>query len=223
MSADVTPYTGLITSEHADKPNFVAAITALVQGFADGVAVCNSIPSAYNLDEAVGAQLDAIGQWVGLSRTLTTVLTGVYFSWDATATLGWDSGSWQAPGDSSTGLITLPDDSYRQLIRSKIAANNWDGTIPGALTVYQTIFAGAQQVIIQDNQDMTYTLGFVGNALSAIDLALLQNGYIPLKPAGVQIASIAVPSGPGPLFAWDVMSTSLSGWDSGQWAIDIHP
>ncbi len=216
-------YVALITSEHQDKPNFVATVRALTAGFADIGALCNTYPQIYSLDLAVGEQLDVVGVWIGLSRTLSIPLTGVYFSWDDTALLGWESGSWQSTTDSPTGLITLPDDAYRSLLRAKIAANNWDGTIPGAIAVYLAIFGGAETVIIQDNQDMTYNLGFVGNPLSAINQALLLSGYIPLKPSGVRIVSIDVPVAVGPLFAWDAVSTVLDGWGVGQWAIEITP
>lgn len=221
--ASTDSYVALITSEHDDKPNFVAVIRALTQGPADIAALCASFPTLYNLDVAVGTQLDAVGLWIGLSRTLSTPLPGVYFSWDETDLVGWESGTWQSPYDSNTGLITLPDDSYRSLLRAKIAANNWDGTIPGAVAVYLSIFNGDESVIIQDNQDMSYILGFVGVPLNAVDQALLLNGYVPLKPAGVRIAAIALPPAPGPLFAWDVQSTTLNGWELGQWPIEIQP
>lgn len=214
-------YISLVTSEHADKPNFIATIRTLTAGFADVTIFCNSVPNDYDLDLALGSQLDAVGKWIGLSRTLTTPLTGVYFTWDSTALLGWDSGSWQGPFDSSSGLITLPDDAYRNLLRAKIAANNWNGTIPDAIAIYQIIFNGTETVVIQDNQDMSMTLGFIGAPLTAIDQALLLNGYIPLKPAGVHITSVAVPIAAGPMFAWDVETPLLDGWELGQWALEI--
>jgi hypothetical protein len=216
-------YAGLITSEHANQPNFVSVIVTLSQGSTDTNNLCNQIPTYFDLDKASGDQLDTIGEWVGLSRVLSTPLANVYFSWDATALLGWESGSWQAAYDSNSGLIILPDDAYRQYIRSKIAANNWDGTIPGALAVYRSIFGSDLTVIIQDNQDMTLSLGFVGTPLTAIQQALLLSGHIPLKPAGVAINVIALPPAVGPLFAWDVVSSVLTGWETGQWAINIQP
>ena len=216
-------YVALITSEHADKPDFVAVIRALTEGLAQVNELSAVLPQYFNLDVAVGVQLDAVGLWIGLSRTLSIPLPGVYFSWDTTELVGWESGSWQSIYDSSAGLITLPDDSYRSLLRAKIAANNWDGTIPGAQAVYLAIFNGDVQVIIQDNQDMSYILGFVGAPLNAIDQALLSHGYLPLKPAGVRIAAIALPVAPGPLFAWDAVSTTLNGWEVGQWALEIQP
>jgi len=85
MSADITDYLALITSEHNQKPNFVAVVSAFVQGFADETATISSIIGLYDLDTAVGSQLDTIGLWVGQSRDLLEPISGVYFSFDTVA------------------------------------------------------------------------------------------------------------------------------------------
>ena len=65
MSGDITPYTDLITSQHAVRPNYMATIAALVQPIADEVTLLKGIPAGFDLDAAVGEQLDFVGQWVG--------------------------------------------------------------------------------------------------------------------------------------------------------------
>lgn len=171
MSADITPYTGLITSNHAVRPKFVATVAASVQPLADSGALLASIPAAFDLDNAVGAQLDVIGQWVGISRNLPTPLTGVYFSLDTTG-LGLDQGIIFGPGDSLSGLTAVPDDHYRIMLAAKIASNYWDGTIPGAYAVLAVALASAAfRLMIQDNGDMTLT--YMVMALSADDAAYL--------------------------------------------------
>lgn len=197
-------YRQLITSEHRDHPLFEAVVGALTSPMVDRSASELPLIPAFNLDGATGAQLDAVGLWVGVTRNLKTPLVGVYFSWDATAALGWDSGSWKGPFDADSGLLSLPDDVYRRLLRARIAANYWDGTIPGATAVWSSVFDGNQSIVIQDNQDMTMLVGFVGGIISAIDQALLTGGYLPLKPAGVRIVAYAVPVDTNPLFAWDI-------------------
>ena len=220
---DVSFYTSLITSEHANKEKFVATIVALAQPFADIQTITYSIPGLYDLDNAVGVQLDTVGLWIGRSRYLSELLTGVYFSLD-TAGQGFDQGTWQGPYDPSTGLIMLPDEAYRQLLRAVIAANNWDGTIPGAYAVWATIF-GPQGiiVIIQDNGDMTMDIGLLGTKFDAIMASLLAGGYLDLRPAGVQIRSYLLPSGPGPFFGFDVENSSVAGFDIGSWALAYAP
>lgn len=215
-------YQNLITSEHNDKPLYMAVIAALVQGLADIGNKQIEYTADFDLDLAVGVQLDAVGEWVGITRYLPTPLTGVYFSWDATALLGWDSGVWQGPFDPSTGLTTLPDDQYRLVLKAKIAANQWDGTVESAQAIWNLIFAGTGiTVIMQDMQDMSIVVAFQGPPLSAVQQALLTGGYFPLKPSGVRIRFYGIPVDTGPLFAWDADSNYLKGWDTGAWVKEL--
>lgn len=221
----VSDYLGLITSEHASQPNFRRSIAALVGPLVGLQMVLDQMGgNAFDLDLATGAQLDIVGQWVGVSRNLHIPLTGVYFSWDDAANDGWNSGTWQGPNDPSSGLIQLPDDAYRTLLYAKIAANNWNGTIPGAYAVWAIAFTGSFLLILQDNQDMSLTIGIAGEPMPIVQQALLTGGYIQLRPAGVRIAYYAVVPTPGPLFAWDVTSGSaLAGWGTGQWGEILLP
>ncbi len=136
--SQASDYTALITTEHADKPKFMAMMGIVAQCFADQINVMQSIPAAFDLDSAVGVQLDTVGLWAGITRQIKTPLN-VYFSLDTTG-LGFDQGSWQGPFDPSTGLVTLDDDTYRTLIRAKIAANNWDGTLAGSAAILAILF-----------------------------------------------------------------------------------
>lgn len=214
-------YSGLITSEHRDKPKYMAVIAAATDPASQVQLAYQEMSDAFNLDYAIGKQLDIIGEWVGITRRVPIPLQDVYFSWDSTVELGWDSGVWKGMFDPDSGLESLGDEEYRQLIRAKIAANQWDGTIEGAEAVWAIVFNGVQTIILQDNQDMTMTVGFVGPPLNAVQKALLLGGYFPLKPAGVRIRYYAVPPDDGPMFAWDTDSDLLKGWDEGRWAQEI--
>ncbi|CAJ0701530.1 hypothetical protein LMG19089_02862 [Ralstonia edaphis] len=216
--AQASDYTALITTEHADKPKFMAMMAIVAQCFADQINVAQSIPAAFDLDQAVGVQLDAVGLWAGIKRQVKTPLS-VYFSLD-TSGLGFDQGNWQGPFDPSTGLTSLDDGTFRTLIRAKIAANSWDGTIPGAAAAYANLFNGSgSYIFIQDNQDMTMTVGVSGAIPSALLRALFSGGYLPLKPEGVR-ANYLVPSANNtPLFGFDVQNQYIGGFDTGSWAV----
>lgn len=213
-------YTALITSQHNDKPKFVAMTASDVEPYVEIENILLNIPSLYDVDTAIGSALDVIGEWVGASRNLPIPLTGVYFEWDSTALVGWDSGSWRGEFDPVSGLTSLPDDSYRKYIKAKIAANKWDGTIESAYNIWVEIFTDSA-IIIQDNQNMSMVVGVSGVKLGAIDQALLTGGYIALKPVGVGISYFAITLESGALFGWDSNNTAISGWDSGQWPIEI--
>jgi hypothetical protein len=217
--AQQTDYTGLITSEHADKPKFVAMVGAVSQAFVDIQNQLATVAPSYDPDVAIGVQLDAVGLWVGVTRDVTTPLTGVYFSLDVTG-LGFDQGVWQGPFDPSSGVTSLDDETFRLLIRARIAANHWDGTLEGSAAILDLIFQGdGTYVFIQDNQDMTITFGISGTIPSALFLALLQNGYIPIKPEGVAVSYVVTSVSEAALFGFDVENQYVSGLDVGAWGV----
>ena len=217
--ATVDDYTGLITSEHNQKPKFMATVGALVQGYADLTNALQAMPGAFDLDAAIGVQLDAVGRWVGISRNIATPLTNVYFTLDSDG-LGFDVGIWQGPYDPDTGLTSLDDATYRLLIRAKIAANHWDGTLSGSARVLDIIFppSSGTRIFIVDNGDMSIDIGISGAIPSLVFLALLFGGYIPIKPEGVRINNYIVTTEYGsPVFGFDTDSAYVGGFDVGAW------
>lgn len=216
--ADLTEYTALITSEHSDMPRFMATVSALVQPLVDQMNVLQGMPSRFDLDVAVGDQLDTIGVWVGVSRKIRTPLTGVYFSFDI-AGLGFDQGTWKGPFDPDTGLTVLDDDTYRLVIRAKIGANHWDGTLEQSAAILNSVFDADTHVFIEDHQDMSMTIGIAGKVPPATFLALLSGGYIPLKPEGVRVNYTVVTTVDGsPLFGFDMSNQLVAGFDVGAWS-----
>ncbi|EKS9840574.1 DUF2612 domain-containing protein [Burkholderia cepacia] len=215
--AELTDYTALVTSEHSDKPRFMATIGTLVQPLVDQMGVLQSMPGKFDLDNAVGVQLDDVGVWVGVSRKIRTPLTGIYFSFDI-AGLGFDQGTWKGPFDPDTGLTVLDDDTYRLVIRAKIGANHWDGTLESSAAILNSIFDSDTHVFIEDHQDMSMTIGIAGKVPPATFLALLSGGYIPLKPEGVRVDYTIVTTVDGaPLFGFDMNSPLVAGFDTGVW------
>ena len=213
---DITDYTGKITGRHADKPKFMAMVQVVAQCFLDANLATAALPAVFDLDNALDAQLDNVGEWVGISRNVDTPLTNVYFALD-TAGLGFDQGAWQGPFDPSTGITTLDNDTYRTLIRAKIGANQWDGTLGQSKAILDLVLSGDTFVFIQDNQDMTITIGVVGAPPTALELALLTGGHIPIKPQSVGINYYIVPSSPGPIFGFDVSNQYVAGFDQSSW------
>ncbi|MER0986841.1 DUF2612 domain-containing protein [Pseudomonas aeruginosa] len=214
--ASLSDYLALITTEHSDKPKYMAMVEAVVQPMVDALNASQGLPADFDLDLAIGAQLDVVGLWVGISRNVNAPLSGVYFSLDVVG-LGFDQGAWKGPFDPDTGIISLDDETYRILIRAKIGANHWDGTLGASKAILDPVFSGATHVFIQDNQDMSMTIGVSGEPPSAIALALLTGGYIPIKPEGVRVDYYIVTTADAPLFGFDVTNEFISGFDQGSW------
>jgi hypothetical protein len=212
------PYLALITSEHNQRPKFMTMVQNVVQSFADDIFVLEQMPGLFDVDVAVGTQLDTVGQWVGVSRDIAVPLIGVYFSFDD-ASLGFDTGTWFSDFNPITGVVHLDNEAYRTLIRARIANNQWDGTIPGAYAVWDTVFAGTGvSLLIQDLENMHMILALTGPVPNAVTLALFKGGYLSIKPAGVKIDAFLTPTVPNtPYFGFDVQNSSISGFDVGAW------
>jgi hypothetical protein len=212
--AEVSDYTNLITSEYINQPNFLAFAELVLQGFVDGNNEISAVPSMLDVDSAVGQQLDFIGAWIGLSRTLRAPLTGVFFSFD-TANLGFDQGIIDGPSNASTGILSLDDATYRQMLYLEIAANSWDGSNAGAETILANALIGSSgtNIFIEDNQNMSITIGVTGTLPSALFQALLSGGYFNLRPAAVQISGVLINS--APFFGFDIENYNVSGLDIG--------
>lgn len=185
MTGDVSPYLSRVPNENASQPKFIATLTATLQPLADNIAILESMPGLYDLDAAVGVQLDAVGLWVGAPRTIQTALPNVWFTFN-TPGLGFNQGVWRGNFDPTTGATVLGDDVYRLYLRAVIGADHWDGTIPGAHAVLDPLLApGGTGITIQDNGDMTMTVAFTGTPPTPIIAALFTNGYIQFRPPGV--------------------------------------
>jgi hypothetical protein len=213
--ASLSDYINLIPGENRSQPNFAAWLAAKVQGDVDNQNLLATFPALFNPQTAVGQQQDMVGEWVGISRYLPVPLVGVYFAW-GTDGVGWGEGTWLGPGDNPDGLTVLPDDIFRTLMLAQIAANNWDGTIPGAYAVWADAF-GPGAILIQDNMDMTITIVWLGSQ-DAVTLALLAIGLFGLRPAGVRITGYNLPSVAGaPVFGWGIQNAAIQGWGTGAW------
>lgn len=204
------------------QPDFVAVMRALLQPLVDQQNVTNLLPNKYNLDVAEGAQLDTTGQWIGPTRFIQIPLTGLFFSFDIEG-LGFDQGAW-APVGSDTALFPLPDDEYRLLLYATIAANHWDGTVPGGERVLNSFWnpLGYSEYII-DHQDMTIAFLLVGPVPNAVTGALYKNGYLDVVAAGVGVTAHYFAQGSGgvpfaPLFGFDIEDAIIQGFDQGAWA-----
>ena len=224
MSVTLSQYESLIVPEHSGQPNYTATIDLSVQPFVDEQNTLNSLYLLFDLDVAVGAQLDAVGARVGRLRSVNVPLSNVYFSWD-TPNLGWDQGYWQGQADPSQGVVLLNDDTYRLLLRAVILTNSWNGTVFSAEPALAELFNGTTTpgtlLFIKNNFNMTMTIGIAGQIPPAIFLALLAEGEIPLTPAGVGVNYTMISNPTGPVFGFDIENQYISGWDVGSWGIPI--
>jgi hypothetical protein len=143
-------FLNLITSEYRNKPKFSAWASVLFQGLVDAQNTAAKLPTTFDLDTAVGDQLDMVGEWIGATRFIAELIP-IFFSWNVPG-LGWSQAPWIGPF-SPPGFqgISLDDYHYRILLKARVAANNWDGTIEGSYAAWRDLFAlEGFQVLIQN-------------------------------------------------------------------------
>jgi hypothetical protein len=186
ITGSLLTYLGRVTSEHRNKPKFLASLVVSLQPFLDIQAFLNQLYLQFDLQQAVGAQLDQVGLWIGFSRTLATPLPSVFFTWDTTG-LGWDQGYWFGPFDPTTGLTQLADPIYRAVLQLKVAYNACSGTNAALssvlLNLFPTLFPGCA-IKYSDNQNMTMSYTLTGPYTPVIKQLFLQ-GTLTIKPMGV--------------------------------------
>ncbi len=113
----------------------------------------------FDIDTAVGVQLDVVGEWVGRSRRSHTGNRDL-FSWD-TERVGWDQGGGRAH-DPNDGFIDLSDEIYRLMLKVKV--NNWDGQNDSLPPILDTALAGSGiRMAIVDNRDMSISIWILGD------------------------------------------------------------
>lgn len=157
MSEEITYYTDLVTSQHRPATKFMAWLTANLT-ILDDVSTCaDAINEAFDIDYAVGDQLDAIGKIVGLSRTL--------------------------PFTPTSASPILSDTDYRKALKCQIGLNQWDGQISTLSPLWADIFPGAEIAIV-DNCDMSIEITFA-QLLPSLFVEMIEHGMIVPRPQGV--------------------------------------
>lgn len=156
----IDKYLDNITSQHRDKPKFIAWLSSSLNIIDHAYIMTKNMDNDFDLDNAIGKQLDILGQIIGRKRTLTF-----------------------QPLNGHNPV--LDDETYKLVLKAKVAMNMWDGKIESAYEIWNNIFddIGLQ---LQDNQDMSLT-AYITGYVNQIRQDLIQHGYIVPKPEGVRI------------------------------------
>lgn len=194
-TSNAAPYAALITSEHNQKPKFMAMVGLVTGAIGDVNVGIQSIQPAFDLDQAVGAQQDVIGEWVGQSRVIPGVLVVGFFGFadDASASPFGEQadpsigGRFYEQGEAFQSTTVLGDVDYLTVLKARIVRNQSDGTLADLEAALQFIFGTACQVA--DNGTLSISI-HVSAPLTPTQKALLLGLDLLPRPAGVAIGSI---------------------------------
>lgn len=182
----LSAYQDLITSQHRDKPKYMATVSAVMKYSSDIFEAAVYMDDEFDIDLASGEQENTLGLIVGTNRTLNF--------------------------QPAKGLSpVLDNESYRILLKSKIAKNMWKGGIRDLNEIWATLFGN--KIIIQDNQNMTIDIVVIGiNNQTTKDM--IKNGLIVPKPQSVSVncyfSDYAV-------FGYDIETEYIRGYDHADW------
>lgn len=186
-------YLSLITHQYQMSPNFIAWLTAVLQMVDDVDTLIENMYLYFDIDNAVGAQLDILGVHLGQSR---------YLNFN--------------PTDGSNPY--LADELYRAILKFKIGVNSWDGQSKTIYKLWAQLFPNVAIKIV-DNQDMSATITFNGS-LPQIVIDMINKDQLIPRPEGV---NYNFPGLAGqvvlPFFSYDMNDTYFTGYDYGYWDV----
>lgn len=166
----INQYTLLLIKQYWEKPKAKAEIELLMSTWSESYSLFSSFEDAFDLDLAIGNQLDIIGRIVGVPRNVPLVLEKIRFGFDGDATARgfaelFNSDIESAPMfDLFETVYTdqqLDDYDYRFFIKAKIARNISSGimTSDERISLQDSIQASFNgQAYVLDNYDMSLIL-----------------------------------------------------------------
>ena len=191
-SANFDDYTDLITPLYKNKPKYMSLVNMYLSNILSPELISPMIENAFDIERAIGAQLDIIGNEVGCSRHITFT-----------------------PLDGSGDILS--DYYFRIIIKCAIIRNLWKGDIMTIETLWDILFTDIS-MRIKDNQDMTMSIYFSGK-ISSLLQELINHGYVIPKPQAVRINEI-IYANTKPEFGYDLSTADVDGYDVGNWHIN---
>jgi hypothetical protein len=192
-------YSDLLILQYKNKPKAVALIDGLYDIlYANGLIL--DVQDGFNIDTAVGKQLDILGKYIGVDRSYygLTEPEGVFFAFanqlldDTFNYKGFQNslvnGKFVDLVDFGSINFLLNDDQYRFILKLKIIQNTsnhseWD--IQNAMNYFFN-----NDVIMTSGSEMEMTY-FIKNINTSLAIIAYKKNVLP-KPMGVKINSVIV-------------------------------
>ena len=174
-----------IYAQYRTKPKAVAWYQITRKLAAELEDPATAVRVMYDIDTAVGEQLNIIGRIVVVDRTFTGEVAlhpGLFAEPDG-AEFGDEEAVFAAPYVDQDGQMS--DDLYRLVIKSKIIKNNSDATIDSILYGMNFLLPHAEVLRVTDGEDMSFSVEFYGQITNLERWALLNVKLVP-KPQGVR-------------------------------------
>ncbi len=199
VSEIVDYYSNLLILQYNGLPNASAEIALLATTvLAHGIAT--DVQNAYDVDTAVGKQLDVIGKYVGVDRYYTQLDLTDFFSfvtysqagglpssppqWGFTTYAAWANPSYNGTltyAQIINSTNSLSDDDFRKLIKFQIIMNTSNYSLYEIDTALLNAFGSGVHAEVNGIMSIVY---FIAAPLSALMYAMVFKGLLP-KPMAV--------------------------------------
>lgn len=223
MRRTTDEYVARITQFHIHRPKFTDTVEGVTSALVEVNNFALDLPAAFDLDFAIGVQLDVVGQWIGRARFVPYPLNSFWFTFDDDIR-GFDLGVWKGAYESDFGTYRLDDNLYRRLLYANIGTNYWDGTTESAekilLGFYDNPSLSPNSLFFFEARgDKSATIAVAGKHPPPLILAMMMWQAVPIKVAGEEMRYRVVSITESSFFGFDVNNEYVSGFDSGVWGV----
>lgn len=198
LETSIEYYKDLLLYQYINLPKARETIGLLVkQALIDLLPI--AMRDAFDIETAVGAQLDILGEYIGFDRTIDIEVVRDYFTFDSpsahptlpvgfidyntTITQNYYTYSYYEGGTTASDLS---DEEYRFLLKLKILTNKSDASLADIQAIIYAIFG--TDLILIDNKDMTFAY-YVKEPMRYLATIAYRAGLLP-KPMGVGIIGL---------------------------------
>ena len=203
----IKEYLDLLIIQYSDSIKAVSETTLKASSYSKIFSFYNSFFDAFDVDHAVGDQLDIIGKIVGIKRNVPFVLEKIRFGFEGDDSARGMADIFDASVESAVffdifeGIYTsqqLEDEDFKLFIKAKIVSNVASAYMVsddrlGINEVIQSLMQGAYVV---DNNDMSLLL-FVPSSIDDERIRLIEELDLLPKPQGVRYRLIRFFEEPG--------------------------
>lgn len=188
--------TDRIYAQYRDKPNATRWYNITRKVSYPLWQASQQIRKMYSIDDNVGAQLDIIGRIVGVDRSYISdvAMKQSMYAPNAEGAMFGDPESMYSSGVVA-GNLAMSDELFRLKIKAKIIKNNTNAYYDSILEGFKALFPHINDMRIDDYEDMSFSITYVGQ-LSPLEQWALMNIELLPKPAGVRFRGfMGVPVG----------------------------
>lgn len=195
-------YADLLIAQYKDKPKAVTTIKG-IQEILNTLIIAKEVENGFNVETAVGKQLDTLGKYIGVDRFYNGFIIDdldlIYTTNNSLSEIYYIASTDEPPDlsltinpNNLTATSILSDNIYRALLKLKIQLNYSNGSQYDIDNICNSLFAGLLFATTENDMTIVFYVNLVLQFL--FEVALAKN-IIP-KPMGVGVQALLLQEAP---------------------------